>query len=91
MEKERQKLRLTVAKNNHCEESCILTQDQLRQIFKDCRLEHNLSIETLGKLTDINPELLRDYEEGNYELRPEFYKLLLYVYGTLNDDFKVRN
>lgn len=69
----------------------LLTQDDMRQLLKNFRREAQLSFEALGKLCDIDPEILQDYEEGIYNLRPEAYRLILHVYGLLFDDFKVKN
>ena len=69
----------------------LLTQDDMRQLLKGFRREAQLSFEALGKLCDIDPEILQDYEEGIYNLRPEAYRLILHVYGLLFDDFKVKN
>lgn len=88
MEKE---LSLTIIHNDQGEEGYLLTQDDMRQLLKDFRREAQLSFEALGKLCDIDPEILQDYEEGIYNLRPEAYRLILHIYGLLFDDFKVKN
>ena len=84
-------LSLTIIHNDQGEEGYLLTQDDMRQLLKDFRREAQLSFEALGKLCDIDPEILQDYEEGIYNLRPEAYRLILHVYGLLFDDFKVKN
>ena len=68
MEKE---LSFTIIHNDQGEEGYLLTQDDMRQLLKDFRREAQLSFEALGKLCDIDPEILQDYEEGIYNLRPE--------------------
>ena len=61
MEKE---LSLTIIHNDQGEEGCLLTQDDMRQLLKNFRREAQLSFEALGKLCDIDPEILQDDEEG---------------------------
>ena len=56
MEKE---LSLTIIHNDQGEEGCLLTQDDMRQLLKNFRREAQLSFEALGKLCDIDPEILR--------------------------------
>lgn len=89
MEKE---LSLTIIHNDQGEEGCLLSQDDMRQLLRNVRQGGAADFqEALGKLCDIDPEILQDYEEGIYNLRPEAYRLILHVYGLLFDDFKVKN
>ncbi|MBS6996621.1 MAG: hypothetical protein KH123_08240 [Azospirillum sp.] len=73
MEKE---LSLTIIHNDQGEEGCLLSQDDMRQLLRNVRREAQLTFEALGKLCDIDPEILQDYEEGIYNLRPEAYRLM---------------
>ena len=75
MEKE---LSLTIIHNDQGEEGCLLSQDDMRQLLRNVRREAQLTFEALGKLCDIDPEILQDYEEGIYNLRPEAYRLILH-------------
>lgn len=88
MEKE---LSLTITRNEQGEEGYLLSQKDMRQMLKNFRQEAQLSYETLGKLCDVDPEILQEYEEGLFNLKPEAYYLLLDIYGRLFDDFKVKN
>lgn len=91
MEKESDGLNLTISHDGNVEEGYFLSQEEMRQLLISFRQETNLSVEMLAKLMDIDPEILRDYENGRFDLKLEAYRLMFYIYSMLNDDFNLRN
>lgn len=82
---------LTISHDGNIEEGYFLSQEEMRQLLISFRQETNLSVEMLAKLMDIDPEILRDYENGRFDLKLEAYRLMFYLYSFLNDDFKLHN
>lgn len=88
MEKE---LSLTIVHNDQGEEGSLLSQEDIRQLLRNLRQEAQLSYEILSKLCNIDPEIIQEYENGLFNLKPQAYYLLLDIYSLLFDDFKVKN
>lgn len=88
MEKE---LSLTIVHNDQGEEGYLLSQEDIRQLLRNLRQEAQLSYEILSKLCNIDPEIIQEYENGLFNLKPQAYYLLLDIYSLLFDDFKVKN
>lgn len=84
-------LNLTISYESNGEEGYFLSQKQMRQLLINFRKENGLTVETLAKMMDIDPEILQDYEAGIFDLTLEAYRLMFFIYSFLGDDFKVKN
>lgn len=66
------------------ENGCILTQDELREIFAQLRDKFNLDYNTLSKITGANALELEAWENGFYDINKEGVDALISFYGQLS-------
>lgn len=87
MEKEDRKPQVTMvidsSKNDY-----YFSPEQLRQILIKFRKDKNLSIEEFGRIADINPDVLRDYEAGKFDLMLDAYRLIHRTYCFMNAELR---
>lgn len=90
MEKEDKKPQVTMvidsSKNDY-----YFSPEQLRQILIKFRKDKNLSIEELGRIADIDPDVLRDYEAGKFDLMLDAYRLMYRAYMFMREKHGIRN
>lgn len=84
MEKEDKKPQVTMvidsSKNDY-----YFSPEQLRQILIKFRKDKNLSIEEFGRIADIDPDVLRDYEAGKFDLMLDAYRLMYRTYMFMRE------
>lgn len=81
-------LDLQLTTNSQGDEGCYLTQQQLRDLFRNYRLEHNFPYEFFEVMTGIDSGLLEMWERGRIALNEKGVQLLFVVFNKIDETEK---